>query len=235
MKKLLLLALSSLSSVAMAQISTSFSPPVGCPNSTSDVTVSVTNNTGSSITMITSVTLTVKSSTLATLGTYSGSPGSFAVGETKTFVIPSVAFAGPMTCTIDGTIAYTVMLPGAPPAFTPLPFPMSATIPSQNYTIAAPADVVLTNTGTSLSVTSVPASTTIRYYLDGDYNTVINESSTGNYVASALGSYTAKAYDASYTCYSANPSNAITISAITAVKEASNIHVSVYPNPVASW
>ncbi|HWZ22936.1 MAG TPA: hypothetical protein VNW06_09805, partial [Cytophagaceae bacterium] len=234
MKKLLLLALSSLSSVAMAQISTSFSPPIGCPNSTSDVSVSVTNTSSSAVSGIMTLSLALKSNTSTILGSYTGSPGSFAAGETKSFVILGVAFAGPMTCTIDGSISgVTTMISPFPP-YTPMPFPFTIPIPAQNYTVAAPADIALTNTGTSMSVVSVPVSTTVRYYLNGDYSTVIDESSTGNYSATANGSYTAKAYDASYSCFSENPSNTVVISTITAVKEASNIQVSIYPNPVAS-
>ncbi len=236
MKKLLLLCMSCLSSVAMAQISTSVSPTVACPNSTQDVTVSVTNNSAYSISgMMVTVRLNVKSNTSSILGSYNGNPGTINSGETRQFIIEDVAFEGAMTCTIDGSIETMTMGPPMMPGGAPMPMIATYPISAQNYTVEYPEDLTILQTGAVLSVTTaVPTDLTVRYYLDADYATTIDESTTGSYTPTADGSYTAKLYDASYSCFSENASNAIVIAA-TSVTTAFGYSVSVFPNPVTSF
>jgi hypothetical protein len=241
MKKLLLLIICFGSGAAMAQITSIFSPTVGCPNTTHDVTVSVTNNSTAvpSASTTFSVSLTVKDDMGATLKSYTSTTYStgWAVGETKDFIILAVPFSGAMTCTIDGTISGTtiMMMMGPPPTFLPMPFPMpfTYTVPAQNYTVQSPPDLTITNTSNDLSVTTSLSGYSVQYFLDGNYGAVVDQSLTGAYTATASGSYTAMGYDPISTCLSQNASNAIVLS-VTSLKEATNINISVYPNPVAS-
>ena len=235
MKKLLLILLSCVSSAAMAQISVS--PSAGCPNTTHDVTVHVTNNiqnvpNGTSYYL----TLNVKDNDDIILKTFTSSTVStgFPTGTTQDFVIPSVPFVGPMTCKVDGSISATTMLPGPS---GPMPFTVNYPIPSQNYNVAYPLTLTIVNTDADLSVVTPLNGYSVRYYLDANYSNVINESTTGNYTAANPGSYTAKAYDPASGCLSVNASNAIVITAnpTTGVQNSKNIKFSVYPNPVTSF
>ncbi len=224
----------------MAQITSSYAPTYGYPNTTHNVTVSVANNQTAVPSGATTfyVTLAVKNDIGATLQTFTSTTYStgWTLGETKDFVITGIPFASAMTCTIGGTINVTtiMMMPGVPPLYTPMPFPMpfSYTIPSQNYIAQFPPNLTITNTSNDLSVTTPLNGYSVRYYLDGD-GTAINESITGNYTAATSGNYAAKGYDILSTCLSENASNTIALS-ITAIEEAKAIAISVYPNPVAS-
>lgn len=231
MKKLLLVILCSVTSFVMAQsVSTSVSPQFGCPNTTHDVTVSVTYS-GTSVpgSVSYTITLNVKDDQANILKTFSGGGSGFANGETKTYTITDVPFAGPMTCTVDGSVSV--------PAFS-----MTIPIPPQNYIVQFPYNLTITENPTgTLNVSTTLDGYSVRYYLNANYGTVINESTTGTYTPTSVGDYTAKAIsyvtstiDGAKSCTSTVASNMITISIINSLEEAQNISISVYPNPVVS-
>ncbi|HVD98235.1 MAG TPA: T9SS type A sorting domain-containing protein [Cytophagaceae bacterium] len=239
MRKLLLLLVlkCSVCSVMMAQaITSTYSPAYGCPNTTHDVTVTITNGaTAVPSTAAATVNLTVKAddgTTVLKTATLSLASG-LAANASQDFVITAIPFVGAMTCTIEGTINGTILIPSPTPPYIPLPFPFSYPVPTQNYVVQYPPDLTITSTGNDLSTTTSLDGYSVQYFLDGNYSNVIDQSTTGNYTAAASGSYTAKAYDPVSTCLSANASNAI-VANLTAVQKANGVNVSMYPNPVSS-
>ncbi|MBC7486183.1 MAG: T9SS type A sorting domain-containing protein, partial [Cytophagaceae bacterium] len=107
----------------------------------------------------------------------------------------------------------------------------------QNYLVKAVPVLTITNTNRDLSVVTGIDGYSVRYFLDGDYGTIVDESTTGNYAAAVDGIYTAKAVNYLYnatvlsTCISPVPSNGISIIA-TGISTARDVLVSVYPNPM---
>jgi hypothetical protein len=215
-------------STGYSQIEVTTSPQYGCPNTTHNVNVIVTNNSSYSIPPGVSYTINVTVQTTApvtTIGTFSQSyTDGFGTGtaNSKTYIV-SVAFQGPMDCDVSGTLT----IPSFPP--NPLIIPYST-----QYTVQNPADVTLTESPAgTLLVASVPSNHEIRFYLDG--SSTHTSQTSGSYTPTTSGSYTAKAYELTSTCLSENPSNAVVITVVpTDVRDGQSANVSVYPNPIAS-
>jgi hypothetical protein len=237
MKKLLLLLSCVVGYTIVSAQSYSSSPAVGCPNATHDLTFTITNGgTAVPSSMMYTVTLNVKTNVPTTLKTFTQNYNDgFAANETKSFVIEDVPFEGPMTCTVDGNISWVMMMMGPPPNFTQMPMVMYIYIPAQDYTVAYPPTLTITETAGEINNSTSLNGYSVRYYLNGDYNTYVEQSTTGNnFTPANNGSYTAKAYDLISSCVSEDPSNAIMITT-TAVKGSTKTNeVSVYPNPVVS-
>ena len=211
-----------MSYAATSQI-TSYSPAIGCPNSTHNLTIRVTNNYAAVPSNVSyTVNLFVKTDQNAILKTFNGSySGGFALDATQDFLIVNVPFGAPMTCTISGTISVPIMS-------------TSYDIPAQNYVVAYPLDLVIAYGSGNLTTSSVLLTDyAVRYYLDGNYDNVINQSASGTYQPTVSGSYTAKVYVANNGCLSQNPSNAAEV-VLTSVFKSNSIAISVYPNPVTS-
>lgn len=209
-------------SIAYGQVTVSTSPEFGCPNTTHNVTVTVTNNTGGSIPpgITYQVDVTIQTAAPATtIGTFSQSySDGFNNGTSKNYVV-SVAFQGPMICDVSGTLN----VPSLSQSYSY----------SDTYTVQYPADVTLAENPTgTLEVASVPVNHQIRFYLDG--NATYTAQTAGTFTPTTSGSYTAKAYEPASGCLSQNPSNAIVMTVTTDVLEGQNANVSVYPNPIAS-
>ena len=226
MKSIVLLFLLSISS-AFAQISYSIVPKYACENVTHDIVITATNNqstipAGLSYT----VNINVKNEVGTTVATFSQTySDGFPVNSSKTYSIPNVTFGAAATWTIDGSVV--VQFAGT--------FP----VPSQNYLVKTLPTLTITNTNQDLSVVTSIDGYSVRYFLNGDYGTIINESTTGNYTATINGIYTAEAVNYVYinsvqsTCVSAAPSNGINI-IITAIESAQDVSISVYPNPMTA-
>jgi len=227
MKIILLLFLSLISFISLAQVGYNTIPKYACSNSTHDVLVSATNNqmtipAGFSYT----ITITLKDNSSTVVKTFSQNyTDGFAVGTTKTYTLDAITFGAVSTWKIGGSVAVS--------GFGTFP------VPDQNYFVKDVPVLTITNTNQDLSVVTTIDGYSVRYFLDGDYGTIINESTTGNYTAIADGLYTAKAVNYVYnssvlsTCVSAAPSNGINI-VITAIEETQDISISVYPNPMSS-
>ncbi|MDB5257062.1 MAG: hypothetical protein JWM14_1757 [Chitinophagaceae bacterium] len=227
MKIILLLFLSLISFISLAQVGYTTTPKYACANSTHDVLVSATNNqttipAGFSYT----ITITLKDNSGTVVKTFSQNyTDGFAVGTTKTYTLDAIAFGAASTWKIGGSVAVS--------GFGTFP------VPDQNYFVKNVPILTITNTNQDLSVVTTIDGYSVRYFLDGDYGTIINESTTGNYTALADGIYTAKAVNYVYissvlsTCISATPSNGISI-LVTAIESAQDVSISVYPNPMTS-
>jgi hypothetical protein len=227
MKIILLLFFSLSSFLSVAQVGYSIAPKYACENTTHDIAVSATNNqmtipAGFSYT----VTINVKNNSGTTVKTFSQNyTDGFPVGSTKTYVIEGIAFGAASTWTIGGSVSVT--------GFGTFP------VPDQNYLVKTVPVLTITNTNENLSVVTNIDGYNVRYFLNGDYGTIIDESTTGNYTAVADGIYTAEAVSHIYntgvpsTCISATPSNGITI-LVTAIEDAQGVSLSVYPNPMTS-
>jgi hypothetical protein len=223
MKKLLLLSLSLFTSAAFAQVTyTAPTPKYGCPNMTHDVTIGVTNTSGTSIPpgVTITVTDTIKDNTnTLILGktTQSFSTG-FANGATHYFTITGVAFVGPMICNTKGkaTILGT-------------DYPFTGT-----YTVQYPPDLSISESPVGTIAVATPLDGySVRYYLNANYGTVNNETTSTTYTPGVIGSYTAKGYDPATTCISVNPSNAVVISAASGIQNSLAAVVNIYPNPAS--
>jgi hypothetical protein len=228
MKTLILLFLCTISSLGLAQtVSYSIVPKYACENTTHDIVITATNNQQAIPPGITyTVNINVKDNTGTTAKTFSQSySDGFALNSSKTYTITSVNFGAASTWTIDGSVV--VQFVGT--------FP----VPSQNYFVKTVPVLNIINTNKDLSVTTAIDGYSVRYFLDGDYGTVINESTTGNYTAVADGIYTAKAVNYVYissvpgTCESAAPSNEIQIIS-TAIEDPQSTSIAVYPNPMTA-
>jgi hypothetical protein len=203
MKKLLLIFLTLFTSAGFAQITmTTPTPKYGCPNTTQSVTIGATNNAAFGIpgsVVITVNVIVMDNTNTITLGNTTQTMSGLAAGATKYITIPNVAFQGPMVCNISGTASFTY--------FGAQSYPFTGT-----YTVQYPPDLTASESpagtiaiSTSLDIYSV------RYYFNGDYGTVNNETTSSTYTPGAYGSYTAKGYDPITSCLSANPSNAVAL------------------------
>ncbi len=227
MKKLVLLFLLTISYAGLAQVSYSIVPKYACENATHDVVITATNNQQTIPGGINyTVNINVKDNTGTTVKTFSQSYNDgFPMGTSKTYAITNVTFGTASTWTIDGSVV--VQFVGT--------FP----VPSQNYFVKTVPVLTIINNNADISPTVTIDGYSVRYYLDGDYGTIINESTTGNYTAVADGIYTAKAINYIYvssvasTCESASPSNGVPI-VISAVEDPQSSSISVYPNPMAA-
>jgi hypothetical protein len=228
MKALLLVLFITISSLGFAQqVSYSIVPKYACANVTHDLVITATNNQSSIPAGFTyTVTLNVKDNQGNTAATFSQSyTDGFANGDSKTYTIPAVTFGAASTWTIDGSVAVQ--------GFGTFP------IPSQNYFVKIVPVLSIINNNADISPTTTIDGYSVRYYLNGNYQTIINESTTGNYTAIANGTYTAKAINYVYVssvlnmCESASPSNGIQITT-TAIEDQQSTSISVYPNPMTS-
>lgn len=228
MKTTLLLLLLTLGYTGFAQsIDYSIVPKYACENVTHDISISVTNNQQTIPASFSyTITINVKNNVGTTVKTFSQAyTDGFPMGTTKTYVVPAVPFGAASTWTIDGSV--TVQFAGT--------FP----VPSQNYFVKTVPVLAIIANNKDISPTTTIDGYSVRYYLNGDYGTIINESTTGNYTAVSDGSYTAKAINYVYissvlnTCESASPSNAVQIIS-TGIEESQNTSISAYPNPMAS-
>lgn len=205
MKHLILFAFvllaKSLSAQSLLDLTTS--PKYGCPNTTHNVSIGVTNNSGASMPagVAITVTVTIKDNTNAnTLGTASKTISTgFADGSTQTVVVPNIAFVGPMVCNVSGSASFTF---GAPQNF-----PFTGT-----YTVQYPPTLSISENPTgTLEVTTPLDVYSARYYANANYGVVNKETTATTYTPTVGASYTAKAYDPASTCLSAAASNAVVI------------------------
>ena len=227
MKTLILLFLLTASYAGFAQVSYSIVPKYACENTTHDIVITATNNQasippGANYT----VNINVKDNTGTTVKTFSQSySDGFAMGTSKTYALTNVTFGAASTWTIDGSVV--VQFVGT--------FP----VPSQNYYVKTVPILSITNSNRDISTTTTIDGYSVRYFLNGNYTTIINESTTGNYTAVTDGLYTAKAVNYVYkssvssTCESASPSNGVMITT-TAVEDPQSTSISVYPNPMVA-
>ncbi len=228
MKSILFLFLSLISVLSFAQVSYSIVPKYACENSTHDVVVSATNNqTSIPAGLSYTVTINVKNNSGAIVKTFSQTYiDGFPAGSTKIYVVDAVTFAAASTWSIGGNVAVS--------GFGTFP------LPDQNYFVKTVPVLTITNTNENLSVVTTIDGYSVRYFLNGNYGSIISESTNGNYTATANGIYTAKAVNYVYnnsvlsTCISAAPSNGINI-LITAIENAEGVSLLVYPNPMTSY
>ncbi|MBC7487982.1 MAG: hypothetical protein H7282_14670, partial [Cytophagaceae bacterium] len=164
MKSVLFLFFSLITYLSVAQVGYSTLPKYACENSTHDVLVSATNNqmsipAGFSYT----VTITLKNNSGNTVKTFSQTyTDGFTAGTTKTYTLDAVTFGAASTWKIGGSVS--IMGFGA--------FP----VPEQNYLVKAVPVLTITNTNRDLSVVTGIDGYSVRYFLDGDYGTIVDES-----------------------------------------------------------
>lgn len=179
------------------------SPAFGCPNTNHPITISVTNNSpvgvnpGNPIT----ATVTIKDNTNTTvLGTTTQTiTTGFASGATIYVTIPNVAFAGPMDCNVIGSASFFL--------FGNQNYSFTGT-----YTVKYPPTLVISeNPVGTAHVSTYFADYSVRYFANADYGTMIYETKYVNYTPTDPATYTAKAYDPQSTCVSTAPSNAVYI------------------------
>lgn len=221
MRKLILLLLLAVTSVGYSQIAVSINPAIGCPNTTHNVSVSITNNMGAGAPagIPYTITITVKDDATNVLQTFTQTyADGFASGATKTYVVTAIPFAGPMVCVVTANVSVPT-------------FSINQT-QNYNYSVANPPVVVIEESSGTLTLSTPANGYSVQYFLDGS-STAINESANGIYTPTTSGSYTAAAYDPASGCISPSVSNAITVT-VTGVKDANTIDVSVYPNPMTS-
>ena len=221
MKKTLLFVLLGISFLGYAQLAVTVSPQYGCPNtSNNSINVTVTNNLAFGIPAGATVSISMTDPSSNVVGTYSGtSAGIAASGGTEAYTVTGANFTVAGNYTVSGTASITVPIA--------LSYPFTST-----YVVQYPPDLTLTESPTGTINTSALSGYSVRYYLDADYNTVVNESTTTSYVAPTFGNYTAKAYDPATGCLSQNASNSLFI--VTSIEEKLGFEVSVYPNPVVT-
>ncbi len=230
MKKLLFLIFCSFSSLVMAQVTVTTSPKYGCPNTTHNVTVSVTNTSGVSIPAGSSYTidLALKNDVGTSLKTYNQTfTDGFPDNTTKNFVIVAVPFPNAMTCTVEGTFSGSFPIP-----FPPYTYAYNFAI-NENYVVKLPPNLTITESMGTLNVSTALDGYSVRYYLNSNFTTVINQSTTGTYTAVANGDYSAKGFDPISSCISTSASNTINV-VVTTIQDAQHVSISVYPNPVIS-
>jgi hypothetical protein len=222
MKKTLLFLLSVISTVAMAQTIT-VSPKYGCPGATHTVTISFSNPSPFTITSYdVNIDLKDGSTVLANhTQTYSNSVPAGGTGMIIITGVPFTSVADNTVCTATGTVV-------AQTGFGPQNVPVN-----QNYTVKYPPTFSIADGAGTLSAVEPLDGYSIRFYLNGDYGTVINESVTGSYTPTQTGDYSAKGYDPISTCISQTASNTVNV-IVTAITNAQNINVSVYPNPMVN-
>ena len=237
MKKivLILIVFITLSARSFAQPTVTFTtlPVYGCPSTTHDVAIAITNVSGNSLPAgvpysfsVTFYDTTNQSQTV--LGSTYTSPtytDGVANGASKTVTISAVPFVGAMVCSVYVKLI-CALIPGT-----------GYYAVSENYTVKSPPDLTIEEnpTGTVALASTLNAAYSTLFYLNGGSSSV-NTSTTGSYTPTVSGSYTAKAYEANSAggCYSANASNGVTISVTTAIIDGQSVNVSVYPNPMAS-
>lgn len=206
-------------------------PKYGCPNSTHSITIGATNNSPISVSPGNPITATVTikdNSNTNTLGTTTQTiTTGFASGETIYVTIPTVVFAGPMTCNVIGNALFTLPFVGAQNySFT------------GDYTVKYPPTLVISeNPVGSILVREALNGYSVRYYANADYGTVIKETTFSNYEPTVEATYTAKAYDPISTCISQDPSNPIQIvkKLPTGVNGVLQATISTYPNPASEY
>ncbi len=229
MKKIILILLClAMTYAGFSQTLTTPNPPFGCPNTTHDVTLGVTNNTAVGIPFTpSSYSISVQvfddndDEIYTDTQTFSDV---IAAGTSKYITFEDVPFEGPMLCSLSFTIAHA-MLPGG------------AITLEGNYTVQYPPTLSVTEnpSGTVEVQTAVDNAYDIHYFLDGNYTTPANASGATTYTPTVSGSYTAKAYESTTGCYSAAASNALNITVLsTSVKNGQKADIAVYPNPIAS-
>lgn len=205
MKQLILIAFVLLAKSLSAQslIGLTTSPKYGCPNTTHDVSIGVTNNTGATMPsgIEITVTVTIKDNTNTnTLGSFTKKIATgFANGSTQTVVVPNVAFVGPMVCNVSGSASFTF---GAPQNF-----PFTGT-----YAVQYPPTLTISENPTGTLEVSTPLDGySVQYYANANYGVVNKETTATTYVPTVGASYTAKAFDPTSTCLSTTASNAVAI------------------------
>ena len=235
MKKLVLLFLLSISSAAMAQ-NIVLSPAKGCPGATGTIKVTVTSPTTSSIGPGYNMTfhLTLMSASNVVLATVDSifNTGLVVHGK-KEIVFSNILLSStPTTYTVTGTVS----------GGNSVPYDFTLPLNPADYTVEYPQNLSISLISNSyyneIQIFSIGSSDNqvIRYFLNGDYTSAVDQLSPIylDYSPTVAGTYTVKLYDTITSCYSQQVSNAIVFSPVTAVKEAKDITVSVYPNPVVS-
>jgi hypothetical protein len=204
MKKILLILLLSINSLAFAQnYILTVSPKFGCPNTSHNVNVSVKNNSGTSlpsgITYVVNLQIEGNVTVLKTF-TNSYSDG-FPNQQSKTFTFLDVPFTDEMTCKITGTVSV--------PAFS-----VTNNMVPVDYIVQYPYDLAIVQNNTTLNVTTALDGYEVQYFKNSSF---IAGSADGAYSPTSDGSYTAKAISSvtsaslgNISCSSENYSNAIT-------------------------
>jgi hypothetical protein len=203
-------------------------PKYGCPNTTHDVTLGIINSYPITIPANSyTITITIFNDMAVqfhnvVMTNTPEIPSSTAGGQVD-IIIEDVTFQAEMTCSLSIKIDYTYPTSG------------SYTTPA-SYDVQYPPTLTITEnpTGTLDVTNTLEGVDSVRYYLNANYASFEDESTSGTFTPSVSGSYTAKAYEPNTGCISVAASNAVTITATTGILDTKIVNVSVYPNPMAS-
>ncbi len=200
-------------------------PKYGCPNTTHDVTIGVTNTSGISIPPGISCTVDTRIYDNTNALLYSSSQmfsDGLSNSATRNVTLSNVPFVGAMVCSV------AVDLIAGPPANTTYSV-------SGSYTVQSPPNLTITENPTgTIEVQTALDGYSVRYYLDANYASHTAESTATTYTPTSSGSYTVKAYDPLSTCISASASNALSFTISSTTAAAQKFNFSVYPNPMTS-